>query len=111
MSDRMGEVLNNSPNGRLLRFVIHVACVIGLLVVVTITGNKYAWMHEIDPSVALDAIKDEAGDHTLVSYALLMVVAITQIVLLARSRATGAKPWVGFLMLAATAVCAWKTIT
>ncbi|OXI42894.1 hypothetical protein CFB49_14215 [Burkholderia sp. AU17457] len=82
-----------------------------MLVVVTITGNKYAWMHEIDPSVALDAIKGEAGDHTLVSYALLMVVAITQIVLLARSRATGAKPWVGFLMLAATAVCAWKTIT
>ncbi|MBR8212290.1 hypothetical protein KDW61_26865 [Burkholderia cenocepacia] len=96
---------------RLLRFVIHVACVIGLLVVVTITGNKYAWMHEVDPSIAIDAIKDEAGDRTLVSYALLMVVAITQVVLLARSRATGAKPWVGFLMLAATVVCAWKTIT
>ncbi|NTZ10315.1 hypothetical protein [Burkholderia metallica] len=96
---------------RLLRFVIHVACIVGLLVVITITGNKYAWMHEIDPSIAIDAIKDEAGDHTLVSYALLMVVAITQVVLLARSGATGAKPWVGFLMLAATAVCAWKTIT
>ncbi|RRA06228.1 hypothetical protein DF059_30760 [Burkholderia cenocepacia] len=96
---------------RLLRFVTHVACVIGLLVVITITGNKYAWMHEIDPSVAIDAIKDEAGDHTLVSYALLMVVAITQVVLLARSRATGAKPWIGFLILAATVVCAWRAIS
>ncbi|WP_155257376.1 MULTISPECIES: hypothetical protein [Burkholderia] len=95
---------------RLLRFIIHVACVIGLFVVIAITGNKYAWMHEMDPSVAIDAIKDEAGDPTLVSYALLMFVAITQIVLLARSGATGAKPWIGFLILAATGVCAWRTI-
>ncbi|HEF5871570.1 TPA: hypothetical protein SAY52_002169 [Burkholderia cenocepacia] len=96
---------------RLLRFVIHVACVIGLLVVIAISGNKYAWMHEIDPSVAIGAIKDEAGDHTLASYALLVVVATAQIVLLARSAATGAKPWVGFLILAATVMCAWGAIT
>ncbi|WP_107314079.1 hypothetical protein [Burkholderia metallica] len=96
---------------RLLRFVIHVACIIGLIVVITITGNKYAWMHEIDPSVAIDAIKDEAGDRTLVSYALLVVVAITQIVFLARAGATGAKPWTGFLILAATVACAWRTMT
>ncbi|MDN7428147.1 MULTISPECIES: hypothetical protein [unclassified Burkholderia] len=96
---------------RLLRFVIHVACVIGLLVVITITGSKYAWMHEIDPSVAVDAIKDEAGDHILVSYALLMVVAITQVVLLKRAGAAGAKPWIGFLILAATVVCAWRAIS
>ncbi|WP_175886458.1 hypothetical protein [Burkholderia sp. BCC0044] len=111
MGDMVCEVSNNSPNRGLLRFVIHVACVVGLLVVITITGNKYAWMHEIDPTVAIDAIKDETGDHTLVSYALLMVVAIAQVVLLARSRATGAKPWIGFLILAATVVCAWRAIS
>ncbi|WP_124456418.1 hypothetical protein [Burkholderia sp. Bp8992] len=100
-----------SPSRGLLRFVIHVACILGLLVVVTITGSKYAWMHEIDPSVAVDAIKDEACDHMLVSYALLMVVAITQVVLLKRAGATGAKPWIGFLILAATVVCAWRAIS
>ncbi|CAB3761232.1 hypothetical protein B7G54_22095 [Burkholderia puraquae] len=93
---------------RLLRFAIHVACVIGLLVAVVITGNKYAWMHEIDPSIATDAIEDAAGDRTLVTYALLMVVAVTQVVLLARSGAAGVKPWGGFLILAATGVCAWR---
>lgn len=93
---------------RLFRFAIHVACVIGLLVAVAMTGGKYVWMSEIDPSVAIGAIKDEAGDRTLVTYALLMVVAITQIALLVRSRAAGVKPWAGFLILVATAICAWK---
>ncbi|WP_157646004.1 hypothetical protein [Burkholderia ubonensis] len=93
---------------RLIHFAIHVACVIGLLVVVAITGNQYAWMHEIDPSVAISAIKDEAGDRTLVAYAFLMVVAVTQVALLARSGAVGRRPWVSFLILAATGVCAWK---
>ncbi|MBR8314818.1 hypothetical protein KDW36_16665 [Burkholderia dolosa] len=68
-------------------------------------------MQEIDPCVAVDAIKGEAGDHTPVSYALLMVVAITQVVLLKRAGATSAKPWIGFLILAATVVCAWRAIS
>ncbi|WP_269506808.1 hypothetical protein [Burkholderia sp. IMCC1007] len=93
---------------RLLRFAIHAGCIAGLLVVVAMTRSKYAWMNEIDPSVTIGAIKDEAGDRTLVVYALLMVVAITQIVLLARSRAVGVRPWAGFLILAATALCAWR---
>ncbi|VWB25468.1 hypothetical protein [Burkholderia lata] len=96
---------------RLFRFVIHVVCVIGLLVVVAIAGNKYAWMHEVDSSVAIGTIQDEAGDRALVTYALLMAVAATQVVLLARSVAAGAKPWVGLLMLAATGICAWEAVT
>ncbi|AOJ63650.1 hypothetical protein WJ32_15070 [Burkholderia ubonensis] len=93
---------------RLIHFAIHVACVISLLVVVAITGNQYAWMHEIDPSVAIGAIKDEAGDRRLVAYAFLMIVAATQVVLLARSGAVGRRSWVSFLIFAATGVCAWR---
>ncbi|WP_334041118.1 hypothetical protein [Burkholderia ambifaria] len=96
---------------RLFRFAIHVACVIGLLVVVAITGNKYAWMHEVDPSIAIGTIQDEAGDRALVAYVLLIAVAAAQVVLLAKSAAAGAKPWVGLLMLAATGLCAWRAIT
>ncbi|KUZ62669.1 hypothetical protein WI38_11450 [Burkholderia ubonensis] len=98
---------HSSPDANMIRF-IHFACVIGLLVVIAITGNPYAWMHEIDPSVAIGAIKDEAGDRRLVAYALLMIVAVTQVVLLARSGAVGRRPWVSFLILAATGVCAWR---
>ncbi|MBR8178623.1 hypothetical protein [Burkholderia ambifaria] len=96
---------------RLFRFAIHVACVIGLLVVVAIAGNKYAWMHEVDPSIAIGTIQDEAGDRALVAYVLLIAVAAAQVVLLAKSAAAGAKPWVGLLMLAATGLCAWHAIT
>ncbi|KAB0636383.1 hypothetical protein [Burkholderia latens] len=93
---------------RLIHFAIHAVCVIGLLVVLAITGNQYAWMHEIDPSVAMGAIHDEAGDRGLAAYVFLIVVAVTQVVLLARSRAAGRKPWVSLLILAATGACAWK---
>ncbi|WP_175703042.1 hypothetical protein [Burkholderia ambifaria] len=96
---------------RLFRFAIHVACVIGLLVVVAIAGNKYAWMHEVDPSIAIGTIQDEAGDRALVAYVLLIAVAAAQAVLLAKSTAAGAKSWVGLLMLAATGLCAWYAIT
>ncbi|ACB64998.1 hypothetical protein BamMC406_2520 [Burkholderia ambifaria MC40-6] len=93
---------------RLIHFAIHAACVVGLLVVVAITGNQYAWMHEIDPSVAIGAINDEAGDRRLAAYVLLIVVAVTQVVLLARSGGVGRRPWVSFLILAATGACAWR---
>lgn len=92
---------------RLLPLGAHVVSVLGLLLMATLTSNKYEWMSEMDPSIPANAI-DTSGNSTLAAGLLLAFVIVTQLILAIKSRKISTRLWSGTLILLAIAVWAWK---
>ncbi|MER0125213.1 hypothetical protein [Franconibacter daqui] len=62
---------------RLLLWLIYL---LGLLFLFLFSGNKYAWMAEIDPSVSLDSIQDNSDNNM---FAFLILCALIGVQVLA----------------------------
>lgn len=62
---------------RLLLWLIYL---LGLLFLFLLSGNKYAWMAEIDPSVSLDSIQDNSDNNM---FAFLILCALIGVQVLA----------------------------
>ncbi|WP_338463958.1 hypothetical protein [Franconibacter daqui] len=60
---------------RLLLWLIYL---LGLLFLFLFSGNKYAWMAEIDPSVSLDSIQDNS-DNNMFAFLILCALIGVQV--------------------------------
>ena len=63
----------------LARVVAHLLFVCGLLVFIALPGNKYNWMQEMDPSIAIAPVDDASGNRAIFAFLLLIVIVATQL--------------------------------
>ncbi|KMV34596.1 hypothetical protein ACP26E_03415 [Franconibacter pulveris 601] len=62
---------------RLLLWLIYL---LGLLFLFLFSGNKYAWMAEIDPSVSLDSIQNNSDNNMFAFFMLCALIGVQVLV-------------------------------
>ncbi len=91
---------------KLLRVGLHTVYVFGLLLIILLSGGKYDWMTEMDPSIPAGAIEDGSGNSAVFSGLLLAFIIAAQLIIAVKTKRKWEK-WVsGFLVLLAILVCA-----
>lgn len=89
---------------KLLRIGLHAVYAFGLLLIILLSGSKYDWMTEMDPSIQAGAIEDGSGNSAVFSGLLLVFIIAAQLVVAVKTKKIWEK-WVsGFLVLLAILV-------
>ncbi|WCM94511.1 hypothetical protein M5C99_07340 [Acidovorax sp. NCPPB 2350] len=70
---------------RYLRFCIHMACVVGLLAMFLVSGDKYELLYEMDPSIPPDSIEGGAAGGRMVAVAIFLAILLVQAFVMARA--------------------------
>lgn len=70
---------------KLAKAAAHLLFVFALFIFIALPSNKYNWMQEIDPSIAVP-VDPSSGDRTIFTFSLLVLVVITQFILVAKSK-------------------------
>jgi len=90
----------------IVRVFTHLLLVCGLLVFIAMPrGNKYTWMEDMDPSIAMLPVDDTSGDRTVFMLLLLIVVVITQLGIAITTESKKEK--MISIVLAIVAISAW----
>lgn len=78
----------------------------GVFVFIALPGNKYAWMQQMDPSMALPP-DDASGDRAIFALLLLAAIVASQLALLVTAAHRREKAWTAVLAL--TAIMLWSS--
>jgi hypothetical protein len=78
----------------------------GVFVFIALGDNKYAWMPQMDPSMALPPA-DASGDRAIFALLLLAAIVASQLALLATAAHRREKAWAAVLAL--TAIVLWSS--
>jgi hypothetical protein len=58
---------------------VHLLYAVGLIVFVTLSGNKFSWMQELDSSIRPSPIDDAIGSRAIFTFLLLATIVATQL--------------------------------
>lgn len=78
----------------------------GVFVFIALPDNKYAWMPQMDPSMALPP-DDASGDRAIFALLLLAAIVASQLALLATAAHRREKAWAAVLAL--SAIVLWSS--
>ena len=78
----------------------------GVFVFIALGDNKYAWMQQMDPSMALP-LDDASGDRAIFALLLLAAIVASQLALLATAAHRREKAWAAVLAL--SAIVLWSS--
>jgi len=78
----------------------------GVFVFIALGDNKYAWMPQMDPSMALPP-DDASGDRAIFALLLLAAIVASQLALLATAAHRREKAWAAVLAL--SAIVLWSS--
>lgn len=89
----------------LAKVAAHFLYACGLVVFMVLSGNKYDWMQEMDPSIGTIPVDESLGDRLIFTFLLLIVIVATQLAIAIKAvhkteRATS-------IILALVAISVW----
>ncbi|WCM89754.1 hypothetical protein [Acidovorax sp. NCPPB 3576] len=93
---------------KFLRITLHVASILGLLVMALLPGNPYDFMHEMDPSIPANAIENGSGNAIVAASAIFAIVVLVQIAIAVKASRPRARVLPVALVLFGLAILATK---
>jgi hypothetical protein len=64
-----------------LRIILHAVYACGLFLLFLLSGSKYDWMVDMDPSIAIESIKDEGNNRGLVLTIVVTLIVVIQLII------------------------------
>ena len=98
-------MVRNAKMNLPLRIVAHLLFAGGLLVFIVLPDNKYSWMQEMDPSLAIAPVEDASGNRAV--FTLLLLIAIVAAQLAVALKTASRTERVVSIILALTAISVW----
>lgn len=84
-----------------LRICLHAIYAFGLILILVVSGGKYDWMGDVDPSISPGSIEDGSGNRAVVLGIVLAVVVLAQLIVAIKAHKPAERLMAGLLVLAA----------
>lgn len=98
-------MIRDAKMNLLLKIVAHLLFAGGLLFFIVLPGNKYSWMQEMDPSLAIVPVEDASGNRAI--FTLLLLIAIVAAQLAIALKTASKMERVMSIILALVAISVW----
>lgn len=87
-----------------LRTTLHAIYAMGLLLIVSLSGSKYDWMSDIDPSITSSAIEDGSGNRAVLLGVILAIVVLAELTVAFRAKKSPERVAAAALVIVAIAI-------